>query len=143
MGPAGPQGRLTLAARRRPPGARLPLMRRSPVGGCPAAAGGRTASPRRSGGPPGTKVGPRRGPSGGPSGAIRGAKAPRRVLWPVPLLAFRCGRPGSRKRPSGCLGAPWLPPCCLAAKKSFLCYPSLLPFAGRPFPASVMGGYST
>ena len=54
----------------------------------------------------------------------RGAKAPRRALWPVPLLAFRCGRPGSRKRPSGCLGAPWLPPCCLAAKKSYLCYPA-------------------
>ena len=89
-GPAAPLGRLTRAARRRPPGARLG----SPVGGCPAAAGGRTASPRRSGRPPGTKAG-RQDP---PPGALSRA-APR-----VPLWASRLQKDARRvvSAPRGC-----------------------------------------
>lgn len=81
---------------------------------------------------PGARPVPRRGPSVIPPS-----------LRPVPLLAFRCGRPGSAKTPGGCprgpVAAAGLPRC----KKSFLSYPSLLTFAGRPFRATIIGGYLT
>ena len=53
------------------------------------------------------------------------------------------GVPDPQRLWGDALGAPWLPPCCLAIKKSFLWSPSLLPFDGRPLRETVIGGYST
>lgn len=73
----------------------------------------------------------------------RGPSAIPPSLRPVPLLAFRCGRPGSAKTPGGCPRGPVATACLRRCKKNFLNYPSLLPFEGRPFRATIIGGYST
>ena len=55
---------------------------------------------------PGARPVPRRSPSAIPPS-----------LRPVPLLAFRCGRPVPQRLRGDVLGAPWLPPAFVAAKK--------------------------
>lgn len=96
---------------------------------------------------PGARPVPRWGPAGarpvaplGPFGVPR--PSPRRC-GPCRSSRSAAGVPAPQRRRGDALGAPWLPPGCLAAKESFLCYPSLLPLERRPLRATIIGGYST
>ena len=69
----------------------------------------------------------------------RGASVIPPSLRPVPLLAFRCGRPGYAKTPGGCPRRPVAAAYLCRCQKSFLCYPSrrgasVIPPSLRPVP---------